>query len=226
VNEAAELDLMKAIHARWGSLLHSAAETSSIAESFLAALVANESGGNPNAKRFESHVLLALWEVLLGRKAAYGSIGRADVVAFVAAFTSGINTGTPYNTGAGAHFTDSLPSDAFQRVDGLATSWGLTQIMGYEAIAFHTNGVAALQSPVSELTITVKMLGQFAQHAGLDVAKDFPELFDCWNTGRPHSPTADPQYIPNGLARKALYESIAAASGGNGKDAAAPESAT
>ena len=56
---------------------------SSVPASFLGALVANESGGNVLAKRFEPAVLAHLWEVLLGRKAAYGTIGRTDLVAFV-----------------------------------------------------------------------------------------------------------------------------------------------
>ena len=96
-----------------------------------------------------------------------------------------------------------------QRLDSLATSHGLTQVMGYEAIAFHLDGVSRLQDPAGELSITLKMLTQFAERFALDLASNFSELFDCWNSGRPHAPTADPQYIPNGLARMQIYAGLA-----------------
>ena len=192
-------ELMQAIKTRWGALLDSAAQTTSVPESFLAALVANESGGNPDAKRFEPAVLGALTEVLLGRKAAYGSLGGIDVRRFV----------LPTDVSAAVPIIDASQVIAVvERLESLATSWGLVQIMGYEAIPYHLDGVSALQSPVSEMPIALKMLAQFAEHFGLDLGKDFTELLDCWNTGRPHAPTADPQYIPKGLARKTLYESL------------------
>lgn len=177
---------MQNIKTLWGAAIDAAAGVSSVPASFLAALIGNESGGNPAAKRFEPKVLLALWEVLLARKAAYGSIGRGDLVNFLA----------------------SMQVDAFQRLDSLATSQGLTQIMGYEAISFHLDSAAALQDPAKELVITTKMLAEYAQRDQFDLAVDFSEMFDCWNTGRPHAPTFDPQYIPNGLARKAVYEAL------------------
>jgi hypothetical protein len=192
-------ELMAGIKTRWGALLDSAAQTTSVPESFLAALVANESGGNPDAKRFEPAVFAALAEVLLGRKAAYGSLGGLDVRRF--AFPAEISAANPI-------IDASQIIGVVERLESLATSWGLVQIMGYEAIPFHLEGAAALQSPASELPIALKMLAQFSAHDGLDLAKDFSELFDCWNTGRPHAPTFDPQYIPRGLARKTIYESL------------------
>jgi hypothetical protein len=196
MNDTAERDLMARIQKQYGPLLDSTQAASGIPAAFFAALIANETGGNPDAKRFEPHVLLSLWEVLLGRKAAYGSIGRADVVAYVTALVQNE-----------ARFANSLPADAFQRVDALATSWGLTQIMGYEAIAYRTS-IDDLRSPVSSVARTAIMLKDFAKRDKLDVAQNFSELFDCWNTGRPHAPTADPTYIPDGLARLALYQSL------------------
>jgi hypothetical protein len=190
------LELMQSIKTKWDGEITSACSTSSVPTAFVAALIANESGGDPHAKRFEKGVLASLWEVLLGRKAAYGSIGGADLVQFIAQ-----SKGFPVNTPL------AIPSDAFQRFDSLATSWGLAQIMGYEAIAFHST-VDALKAPDTELVITLKMLAQFASRFGLDVTKDFSALFDCWNSGRPHAPTADPQYIPNGLERMQLWNSI------------------
>jgi len=51
-------------------------------------------------------------------------------------------------------------------------------------------------------------LADFAARNTLDLTRDFSQLFDCWNTGRPHAPTADPQYIPNGLRRMELYKAL------------------
>jgi hypothetical protein len=192
-------ELMQSIKAAQGELLASVAATCSVPAAFFAALIANESGGNADARRFEPLVLLALWKVLLGRTAAYGSISRTDLVSYI----SSVPAAVLY-----AYHVDNLPYDAFQRLDNLATSFGLVQIMGYEAIAFRSS-VTALQSPASELGIACNMLADFARRNGLDVTEDFSELFDCWNTGRPHAQTADPKYIPNGLARMALYEALA-----------------
>src|SRR5216684_9160825 len=78
-----EQELMQFVKSVWYTTIMGACEASSIPPAFLAALIAGESGGKNDAKRFEPAVLHALWEVLLGRKAAFGSIGRADLVAFV-----------------------------------------------------------------------------------------------------------------------------------------------
>ena len=192
--------LMTRIRAAWGDAIVLACASSSVPPSFLAALIANESGGNASAHRFEKGVLDSLWEVLLGRAPAYGSLKRNDLVQFLLALDSSLAPG------AGA--PEAGLTRSMLRLDSLATSYGLTQVMGYEAIAFHLDGVARLADPAGELPITLNMLADFAHRFGLDLAADFPELFDCWNTGRPHHPTADPQYIPNGLARKAIYETL------------------
>jgi hypothetical protein len=209
-----DADLMKRIHERYGPLLDSVAQSSSARPEFLAALIANESGGDPDATRFEPAVFAALGEVLLGQKAAYGSIGAQDLLLWA------VPGALPAN-GAGNAAADADAADAarrgfanqVQRLGSLATSYGLTQVMGYEAIAFHTHGVEALRQPLSSLVITSRLLAQFASRFGLDLAKDFAELFDCWNTGRPHAPTADPQYVPRGLARLQLYQNILASMG-------------
>jgi hypothetical protein len=195
-------DLMQSIKTKWGAMIAAACAMSSVPAAFLAALVANESGGDPNAKRFESHVLLALWEVLLGRKMAYGSIGRAGLVGFVSGLSLSVYTAPV-----------SMPADTYQRFDSLATSWGLTQIMGYEVLDTQLNsgGIENLKTPPADLVVTLRMLTQTAARLGVDVTKDFSEMFDFWNTGRPHAPTFDPQYIPNGLERMKIYAELAAA---------------
>jgi hypothetical protein len=175
--------LMTSIRAKWGAAIEAACAASSVKPEFLAALIANESGGNPDAKRFEKNVLTQLWEVLQGRQAAFGSIGRGDLQTAIAA-------------------SNSLAM--LSAIDDLATSWGLTQIMGYEVIALGVP-ITSLQSGAPSLPIACRMLADFAKRFDLDPASNFSELFDCWNTGRPHSPTADPNYIPNGLARAQIY---------------------
>ncbi len=186
-------ELMQAVKTKWGELIDSTGKVSSVQPAFLAALIANESGGNPDAKRFEPKVFADLGQVLLNRKAFYGSIGRNELIAFSQTVASTLNM------------------QLIVALDQLATSWGLVQIMGYEAISYHTGGVAALQCPSSEMSVAARMLADFAARFGLDSAKDFSQLFDCWNTGRAHAPTADPNYIPNGLRRMEIYQNIAAA---------------
>lgn len=185
-----DAELMQSIKTQWGMLFTQVTGSFlTVKPSFLAALTANESAGNPNASRFEPAVLGHLVQVWLGRQANYGAITNRDLHGVVPALEA-------------ASISVSLLVD-------LATSWGLVQIMGYESIAFQTpNGVADLKNPVSELPIACRMLAQFAERNGLDLATNFSELFDCWNTGRPHAPTADPHYIPNGLARMQLYENL------------------
>lgn len=190
MNDTAERELMTRIQKQYGPLLDSTQAASGIPAAFLAALIANETGGNPDATRFEPAVFTALAEVLLGRKAAYGSLGAQDLNAWISSHSP-----VPVTTGALHVLAD------------LATSWGLTQIMGYEAIAYHTN-ILDLRSPVTSLARTAIMLKDFARRFTLDVTKDFPELFDCWNTGRPHTPTADPTYIPDGIARMGIWATL------------------
>lgn len=192
-----ETQLMQGIKDTWGALIVSACESSSVPAGFLAALVANESGGKNDARRFEPKVLAALWEVLLGRKTNYGSIGRTELLAFVSGAASPV-----FNP------PQSLPPDAFQRVDGLASSWGLTQIMGYHVLGT-SHDLDDLRTPEPHLQFALRMLGGFAHEFSLDATKDFEELFRCWNTGRPDGQTFDPQYVNNGLVRMAVWSSLA-----------------
>jgi len=191
-----DIELMQDIKARFGDTIAAAAGVSSVPAAFLAALIANESGGNINAKRFEPHVLAALWEVLLGRKTAYGSIARSSLVGYV----TGISVPT-------INVPANLPANAFQRVDALATSWGLTQIMGYHALEFCVT-IDTLISPEDSLPVATKMLTGFARSFQLDVTKDFEQMLRCWNGGHPTAQTFDPQYVPNGLERMQLWTSL------------------
>lgn len=197
-----EIALMQTIRGKWHAEIDQAAALTGVPADFLAALIANESGGNPSAKRFERGVLSSLWEVLQGRSAAFGSIGRADLLAYILP-----NAGDLIMPADPASFVALHVATAMQRLDSLATSWGLTQIMGYEAIPFHIE-VATLADPGFGLVTSGRMLKDFAARNNLSLTSDYVELFDCWNTGRPHAPTADPQYIPNAVERVALYREL------------------
>ncbi len=200
VDPKLDLKLMTDIRDEWGDAISAACQASSVPPAFIAALVANESGGKIDAKRFEPGVLHALWEVFLGRKAAYGSIGRYDLLLYV------LPTSVPAISGDRAA-TTALFSTAFQHVDDLATSWGLTQVMGYHVLE-RWGGIAStldLALPARSLPLSLRLLAQFALRFQLSLAKDFSEMFSCWNTGQPHGKTADPEYIPRGIARMAIY---------------------
>lgn len=203
-----DAELMQQIKAKYGGQIAASTAASSLNPALVAALIANESDGNPDAKRHEAHVLAALWEVLLGRAAKYGAISGAALVAFIAAGAAGAGM-------AQIQTPASLPADAFQRLDALGTSWGLTQIMGYQVFDFYptadaqAGGLSLLRSSVpTQLYFTVRMLARFAGRWDLSIADDAKELLTCWNTGRPAAATADPQYVPNGLARMKLYEAL------------------
>ena len=194
-----EETLMQTIKTRWGAAIEDACHTSSVPPAFLAALVANESGGNPDAKRFEPHVLAALWEVLQGRKATFGSIGRADLLAYICSVFGPSNQ-------PGAEAIRA----ALQRLDGLASSWGVTQVMGYHVISRTITLTAdQLANPAIALPLSIKMLADFAQRFQLDVTREFDLLFACWNCGHPDpSDTFDKNYCAKGVARMQLYEKL------------------
>lgn len=204
-----DLELMQSIKTKFGDLI-AAAAGGDFPQSFLAALIDGESAGNPNAKRFEPRVLSALWEVLMGRKPAYGSITTKDLVGYVSGVLNPVTV------------PRTIPSDAFNRFDHLATSYGLTQIMGWhDAFQFgvpdsesQLDPQILLDDPAKNLSTARGLLGQFATQFNLDSGKDFEQLFRCWNSGRPDGQTFDPNYAANGLARMKLYDSLL--------DAAAP----
>jgi len=192
---ADELALMQSIRFKWKPQLEIAVSGTAIPEAFLAALVANESGGEPDAKRFEPNVLGKLWAVLLDRAPRYGSLKKSDVLEYV----------QPTEL-------TSL-TDGFRNLDDLATSWGLTQIMGYHIIDWRSipgwyRSVDDLRMPDRHLKCSVLLLTQFANRFELDLSTNFSELLHCWNSGAPTGQTFDPDYVANGLSRMELYSSL------------------
>lgn len=201
------VQLMTEIRSEWGPEIAWACQNSSVQPEFLAALIANESGGKADAKRFEPNVLIDLWEVLLQRKTAYGSIGRNDLLLYA---LPGAIPAISRSDVSGLDSIAAIFAPAFQRIDNLATSWGLTQVMGYHVLE-NWSGIVRTEDlilPSRALPFTLRMLARFSLKFGLNLATDAAELFDCWNTGEPNGKTADPEYKPRGLSRMGLYAQL------------------
>lgn len=172
--------------------LAAAVASSSIPEEFLGALIAGESNGDPKAVRFEPAVFGRLALVLVGKKAEFAPagiqhpLGKKDLLPYLAA--------------------DGFTANLSILVD-LATSFGLTQIMGWHAVEF-SKTLWAIEDPAKHLDFTILLLAYFANKYQLDLRSEFSALFTCWNTGRPDGKTFDPAYVSNGLARMAVYAEI------------------
>jgi hypothetical protein len=176
---------MSRIREHWGPAIAAACQFSSVPSAFVAALIANESGGEPTGPpRFEPNVYAKLLAVRDGRLSHYGSIDKHDL--------------------AGCKDID---------VRDFATSWGLTQIMGYHLLAWGQDP-RDLLNPKFNLEMCTRLLASFAQAYQLDVRREFEELLRCWNAGAPYDnpktprlegKTTDPEYVPNGLLRMKIY---------------------
>src|SRR5713226_8923089 len=101
-----DLALMQEIRARWQTTISGAISGTAIPEAFVAALVANESGGDPSAKRYEKNVHYHLWEVLMGRRDKFSSISKAELLKYLLCVDP-LPVSVP----------QSLPIDALQRLD-------------------------------------------------------------------------------------------------------------
>lgn len=227
---------------------------------FLAALTANESGGDPHATRFEPGVYQHLKNVAEGRVTSYGNIGKSllereigqhhqPVVAPTAvaptavahaavAPTAGAPTAVHPETTTEPHSGEpkmSLPAakpDSYhaehltvafstacapalsaledEAIRHLATSWGLTQIMGYHMLG-RPEPVEKLSDPVFHYRLAARMVEDFAARFHLDPQRDFEPLFHCWNTGRPDGKTFDPSYAEKGMRRIEICRQLTAA---------------
>jgi hypothetical protein len=183
-------ELMAAIRTKYGPAIASAVETTTFPVALLAALTANETGLDSGSIRFEPKVAGDLLMVLIGRKANYGAITRSALVGWF-----------PPN------FT---PSEFAGALINLASSWGPTQIMGYQALAndYALSDIAGMDFS-KHYRHAVEMLEDFAKRFHLsppttgDTAAPY---FRCWNAGSPNGTTADPNYVANGLNRMTLYE--------------------
>lgn len=219
-------ELMARIREQWGANIRAAVTLSSIPEAFLAAIVANESGGAPGDTRFESAVFGRLVNVCAGLSAVFSPHGvrRPLTAPWLLAYASpgelqpaetvAEMSGPPFGP-----FPPGAPARGLQwglkRLRELATSYGLTQVMGWHLVEMAGMAgwrftVGDLLAPASNLKAAVLLLSYFVEHYQLDPAKEFSELLYCWNTGLPDGSvsTFDPRYVPNGLERMAAYAAL------------------
>jgi hypothetical protein len=204
--------LMQSIFSAWPGPIATAVAGTAVPAELVAALVANESGGNASVKRFEPATFEHLCEVLAGKRTLFAPPGisrplaQSDLLLFVV----GDQTKSADQLIAAAGTIDEFFKQAMARVAELATSFGLVQIMGWHWIEFRR---PASTRPEDQLAFAAVLLTYFANKYTLDLAANAAKLFSCWNTGEPGGHTYDPQYVPNGLARMELYRSIAGVAG-------------
>ncbi|HUI43131.1 MAG TPA: hypothetical protein VL523_14305 [Terriglobia bacterium] len=215
-------------------------EPAPVSPDFLAALTANESGGDPEAKRFEPGVYRHLKDLAEGRSAAFGRISKPLLDNGIAGYQGTAQAPASAAVPAppakaadyhAAHLTaafaaERAPAIAALRdnvLRALATSWGLTQIMGYHMLG-RRERVEMLRQPAFHYARAVELVKEFAARFHLDPQRDFEALFRCWNTGRPDGRTFDPGYVEKGLRRAALARQIreAAVAAPGGELQAAP----
>ncbi len=208
-----EASLIARVFTRCHGFLEAACAPSSVPEAFLGALVANESGANPRAARFEPLVYRHLRKVAQGDEPVYGLLHSGEILEEVADMLH------PKADEYHARFlhppfadrsADQLAALQDEALRELATSWGYTQIMGYHMVG-RRGTTRDLLEPAFHFRVALELLAEFAEQYQLDVRCEFEELFRCWNTGRPYGKTTDPRYVEHGLERMRRYAEFAAA---------------
>lgn len=169
-----------------------AADTGEVPESFLAALTANESLGDPKAKRLEPAVLSRLVSVILGQRGSYNGV------------TAGMLWLPP---DPATKSQEKYALDQIQHLQDAATSWGFTQIMGYHMLRWDEE-IAQLSDPSKHYEFTLRLLRECPEDSlqkhgvKVNLSKDFEMMGRWWNTGAPvGKKTYHESYIPNILRR-------------------------
>lgn len=208
----AERRLMARVFGSCHGAILAATRSSSVPGEFLGALTANESGGRPQATRFEPAVYRHLKAVAGGQETRYGGIRREDLVEELGdklhPKSDEFHTrhlAPPFAAENGAE----LAATSDESLRELATSWGYTQVMGYHVLG-RSGTVRDLLEPNLHFRLAVRLLAEFAERYQLDLAREFEEMFRCWNAGQPYGATFDPGYAARGLARMEIYRQIAA----------------
>ena len=187
---------MQRVNERAGKYLR-AANTSVVPQSFLAALTANESLGDPGAKRYERAVLEKLVSVCLGQRPHYHGVTAGMLL-------------------LKADLAETHAKFAFRQLAHLqdaATSWGFTQIMGYHAIRMGSS-ISELANPERHYALTVKLLNECPENCkrkygvDVDLTKDFEKMARWWNSGNPRGKTYHESYVPNILRRMTQWAQI------------------
>jgi hypothetical protein len=213
----AERALMVRIYETWNGEIVKATRNSGVSAPFLAALTANESGGDPVAQAFEPEIFERLQAVVQGEQHTFGSIMAADLVRLAQEDVETEEASPMLGAVQGAkQFADVSPAVQEKVLRQMATSWGLTQIMGYETINRKTT-VQDLLNPALHYEFAVELLEELSRRFRLNSSKDAGPLFRCWNTGHPNGETSDPDYVSRGIQRLSVYSAIVQPdSGGNG----------
>jgi hypothetical protein len=144
------------------------------------------------------------WGALIQAACQYSSVPPAFLGALIANESGGKEKATRFEPGVFARLKAAHPEWTEARQRAHASSWGLTQIMGLN----YPGEALNLLDPGVNLEHAVVMLSDFAERYSLDLRAEFAELFRCWNTGGPYGETADPEYVPKGLARMKIYEAL------------------
>jgi hypothetical protein len=210
--ERAERDLMRHIFDQCHDHIVGAAADSHVLPEFLAALTANESGGNAQARRFEPGVFEHLKAVAEGRARQFEAIRASDLTQAehaVEAIKSPEYHSRFLNTVFAAKHALSMAEMHEDSLRAFASSWGFTQVMGYHVIG-HKGSLEDLCDPRTHYVYAIGLLNEFIHQFRLDSEKDFESLFRCWNSGSPRGQTFDPAYVPKGLRRSAIYKEVMA----------------
>ncbi len=172
--------LAKKIFTNLESEIVAACEGTNVPTAFLAGLVSVEDASlDPSATRFEPGIFSKLQRVRDGSLSQFNGITQSDI---------------------------ANASDAALR--NLATSFGLTQIMGFHVIATFNNEItiADLRDPDQQLDLGVRFIETEAG-SHLD-NQEFDKVLRIHNTGKPNGVTFDPDYVPNALGVMSEYETL------------------
>lgn len=235
----AERGLLTRVFNRFDAAILAAVAHTSVLPEFLGALTVNESGGEAKARRFEPGVYAHLKALAGGKSPHFNGLRAADVARevdemlhpkatdyhaahlgpgfIIQGAVEGAGEGTAERAAepvAGGHAgpgaVDSLEDEALRE---LATSWGLTQIMGYHMVG-RRGTVRDLAQPEFHYGVAAELLVEFAARFELDLSRQWAEMFRCWNTGSPYGVTFDAHYVENGLRRMEIYRQLAVAAAG------------
>jgi hypothetical protein len=211
-----ELELMSRIKREWGERIKAACTITpprpSPDANFLAALVSLESNGWRYAQRFEPRVWKHLHDVAGGVTKSYGGVSLSGIESEQREIAKTSDYHRLHLDTDWAQLHGSILADGGDAsIRQMATSFGLTQLMGYHTIDWPEIAPLDLLDGEINLKYGVKLLCWFIDRYHLELPRQSAELFRAWNTGSvdPSHATFDPGYIPNGLRRMGVYAGLA-----------------
>lgn len=166
--------IMYKIYHQWHPKIMDAVSGTDISAAYMAALISLESSppGNARSERFEQHIYERLYN-LKHQAQKFGSIKQSDLARY---------------------------DDAGMRQ--LATSYGLTQIMGYHCIRMGCT-IDELRGEDHLLWAIGYMMNHYQKAAA---QKDWQAAFRIHNTGRPDGRPHRADYVERGLLRMEYYQ--------------------